>query len=201
MSEQKALHHPSISYHIEDRTLYLAGSLTIKEIDQDSDGLLNSLKTTAAEHLSIDLSDLETIDSAGVAYLHYIIALQQKRQKYAELINIPVRIQNVIEIFSGAAPQKTSVPARENYFERTGGHVYHFFNVTLRDYIYLLADLFYWSFTDFFKHTKSHRKGESINQAVLIGVNAVPIVGLISLLIGLVLALQSNSVPTYLLST
>jgi len=36
-----------------------------------------------------------------------------------------------------------------------------------------------------------HRRGEVINQAVLIGVNAVPIVGLMAFLIGAVLAMQS----------
>ena len=191
MSEQNASQHPSISYRIEDRTLFLSGSLTIKMIDQDKDQLLNIIKTVDENHFSIDLSDLEMIDSAGVAYLQYIIALQKERQKNAELVNVPGKIQDVIEIFSVAAPQKTGMPVHENFFEKTGGHVYHFLSITLRDYIYLLADLFYWSFTDFFNRTKSHRKGESINQAVLIGVNAVPIVGLISFLIGLVLALQS----------
>jgi phospholipid/cholesterol/gamma-HCH transport system permease protein len=75
--------------------------------------------------------------------------------------------------------------------EKIGAHVFHFINASLRDYIYLLADLSYWSFVDFLKGKKAHRKGEVVNQAVLIGANAVPIIGLISLLIGLVLALQS----------
>ena len=71
-----------------------------------------------------------------------------------------------------------------------GQKVYTFITVSLHEFIYLTADLFYWTFVDLFQK-KAHRKGEFVNQAVNIGVNAVPIVGLLSFMIGLVLALQS----------
>ncbi len=139
----------------------------------------------------IDLINLKEIDSAGVAFLQHIAQVLKDKDKKVELVNVPEKIQMSIDTFSATHPEKQDISKKENYFERIGEHGFHFLNVVLRDYIYLLADLFYWSLTDFFGHDKARRKGESVNQAVIIGVNAVPIVGLIALLIGLVLALQS----------
>jgi phospholipid/cholesterol/gamma-HCH transport system permease protein len=57
---------------------------------------------------------------------------------------------------------------------------------------FFMADVLYWSATDLFS-TRQRRKGEFVNQAISIGVNAVPIVVTLSFIIGLVLALQSAS--------
>jgi phospholipid/cholesterol/gamma-HCH transport system permease protein len=183
--------NPPIAYRLEDNILYLSNSLTINAMNQDKGQLLNDLSTLQGHTVIIDLSNLEEIDSAGVAYLQHIDYQLTKKNKSVERVNIPEKIQKTIDIFSVSPPVKKGKGKKGNFIDRIGEHGYHFLNVVLRDYFYLLADLFYWSMTDFFGHDKARRKGESVNQAVLIGVNAVPIVGLISLLIGLVLALQS----------
>lgn len=191
MYSQISSQSPSISYRLDDGILHLLHSLTIKDIDNDKDILLSKLHSYQDEKLQIDLSRLNIIDSAGVAYLQHIKHILDEKNKKVEIINIPEKIGVVIETFSAFLPKGLVEPDRENIFEKIGGHSYHFFNVVLRNYIYLMADLLYWSVVDFFTRRKTHRKGEVINQSVLIGVNAVPIIGLISLLIGLVLALQS----------
>jgi len=183
--------NPSFSYRLENGVLYLLDSLTITEVDEVQDKLLTKLYDFKDEKLWIDLASLTTIDSAGVAYLQHLKQVFEKEKKEVEMINIPEKIEAIIETFSASIPQVPTKPEPENIFEKIGGHVYHFVNEILRDYIYLLADLSYWSLVDLIKGRKAHRKGELINQAVIIGVNAVPIIGLISLLIGLVLALQS----------
>lgn len=182
---------PSISYRLDAGTLYLSESLRITEIDKDKDNLFSILNSYQGEHLLIDLSGLNSIDSSGVAFLQHITYILAQKNKRVELINIPKEIGKIIETFSISQPKKFIETKVENIFEKVGGHTYHFFTVILPAYIYLMGDLFYWSGVDLFKRKKEHRKGEVINQSVLIGVNAVPIIGLISLLIGLVLALQS----------
>jgi len=181
----------SFSYRMDKGRLYLSHSLTITEIDDDENKLLSELSDYSDEYLEIDLSDLRIIDSAGVAYLEYIEELFDQKNKILEITNIPDKIAQTIETFSISVPEKSAKSESENFFEKIGGEVYSFVNQILRNYLYLLADLAYWSFVDFIKGRKAHRKGEVINQAVLIGVNAVLIIALISLLIGLVLALQS----------
>jgi phospholipid/cholesterol/gamma-HCH transport system permease protein len=191
MQSQSTSQNPSISYRLEGGTLHLLDTLTIVEIDNDKDTLLSNLHSYREEKLLIDLSQLNTIDSAGVAYLQHIRYILDEKNQQIELVNIPDKAAKIIDTFSASLPKKLSKPEIETIFEKIGSHVYHFFNVILGNYFYLLADLFYWSIVDFFTKNKEHRKGEVINQAVLIGVNAVPIIGLISLLFGLVLALQS----------
>ncbi|HDQ44659.1 MAG TPA: ABC transporter, partial [bacterium] len=58
------------------------------------------------------------------------------------------------------------------------------------EFIYLLADTFYYGFVKVLD-PRGRRKGEFTNQSLLIGMNALPIVGLVSFLIGFILALQS----------
>jgi len=191
MRSQNSSQYTSIDYRIEGNVLHLLQSLTIIEIDLDRDALLRLLMTYKEEVLQIDLSHLNVIDSTGVAYLQHIAHIFKEKNQIVELVNIPEKIQKNIETFSASLPKKQDQSEKENIFEKIGDHSYHFFNIVLRNYIYLMADLLYWSVVDFFTKEKSHRKGEVINQSVLIGVNAVPIIGLISLLIGFVLALQS----------
>jgi phospholipid/cholesterol/gamma-HCH transport system permease protein len=188
---QNSSQNPDLAYLLQNNTLHLLQSFTIKEIDQDSDKLRHLLRAYQEEVLFIDLSKVTMIDSAGTAYLQMITQLLNEKNTRIELVNIPEKIQKILEIFSSPLPKKPGDSQKENILEKMGGHAFYFFTVVFRDYIHLLADLFYWTWTDFFGGKKAHRKGESINQAILIGVNAVPIIGLISLMIGLVLALQS----------
>ena len=163
---------PSISYRLDAGTLYLSESLRITEIDKDKDNLFSILNSYQGEHLLIDLSGLNSIDSSGVAFLQHITYILAQKNKRVELINIPKEIGKIIETFSISQPKKFIETKVENIFEKVGGHTYHFFTVILPAYIYLMGDLFYWSGVDLFKRKKEHRKGEVINQSVLIGVNA-----------------------------
>jgi phospholipid/cholesterol/gamma-HCH transport system permease protein len=85
---------------------------------------------------------------------------------------------------------ENELPKRPIFFERIGEKVINFISVTLKDFLFLMSDVLFWTVLDLFK-SKTRRKGELVNQAVLIGVKAVPIVGIMAFLIGLVLALQS----------
>ncbi len=191
MAASTSSQNHSLSYRLQRGRLYLSQSLTISEIDDDENKLLSELSNYSDEDLEIDLGELRIIDSAGVAYLQHIKELFDKNNKTVEITNIPEKIAQTIETFSISVSEKAAKLESENFFEKIGGQVYLFINQIFRNYMYLLADLSYWSFVDLIKGRKAHRKGEVINQAVLIGVNAVPIIALISLLIGLVLALQS----------
>ncbi len=73
--------------------------------------------------------------------------------------------------------------------ERLGTFAYDVF-IQFIESLFLFSNVGYWAIVGFFKASR-RRKGEVANQGVLIGVNALPIVALISFLIGFILALQS----------
>jgi phospholipid/cholesterol/gamma-HCH transport system permease protein len=178
------------TYRLDHQTLYFENRLTLDEVQRNIDRIFSNLGEYADPILNIDVSQIRYIDSTGVAFLNQIRKQLIGRNINVNITNASAEIEKIINTFT--IPEQKPLPTqpRNHLFERIGALVYHTFTVIMRDYLYLLADLFYWTFIDFLR-SKSHRKGEFINQAVLIGVNAVPIVGLISFLIGAVLALQS----------
>ncbi len=179
-----------ITYRLDHQTIYFENRLTLDEVQRNIDKIFNVLGGYAGSTLNIDVSQLKHIDSTGVTFLNQIRKQLTGRNINVYITNASAEIEKIINTFTIPEQKSSPTQAEIQLFERIGVFVYHAFTVIIRDYLYLLADLFYWTFTDFIR-SKFHRKGEFINQAVLIGVNAVPIVGLISFLIGAVLALQS----------
>ncbi len=177
-------------YRFEDSTLYLFKQITLSDLNRYGAELLKKIRHYPENELTIDLSAVSKMDSAGVVFLNHL-----KKQLPKKNINFVIRganekIQNIIDTFAVPAKISKEEIERTGLFERIGRKTYDFRKNVVSDYIYLMADLAYWTFTGFFNR-KAQRKGEVVNQAVNIGVNALPLVAIISFLIGLVLALQS----------
>jgi len=172
------------------KSLVLQNRFTLIEINEIGGKLIRSLKDYKRDEIEIDLSGITNIDSAGVVFINHLRQLLEKKDITVKIAGASKKIQKVIDTFSVPDSKVEETFHKVSIFERIGDHIYSFVTGSLRDYVYMMADLFYWTFSDFLR-SKAHRRGESINQAVIIGVNALPIVGLISFLIGLVLALQS----------
>ncbi len=133
----------------------------------------------------VDLSNLTFIDSAGVAFLDWL----RTNYKNIKIINIPELAKDAIQTFSSANLKEINPPKSDNIFVKLGELFYETKN-HIADFLLLSSEIFYWSFIGIFNH-KAHRKGEIIKQSLLIGVDAVGIISLLSLIIGLILALQS----------
>lgn len=137
----------------------------------------------------VDLHQVVGIDSAGVAFLDEII--QQIREKTTDvvIIGIPEKLKETMNIFSSRKIAVEEPPPHVGFFEYLGGMAY-----ACRDYvselIFLSSEIFYWSFIGLFDR-KGQRKGSFIQQSIYIGMDAFGIVGLLSLIIGLILSLQS----------
>jgi phospholipid/cholesterol/gamma-HCH transport system permease protein len=180
-----------VTYQFQHKTLFLSAELTIDFLRDGGRDLLKETEKYDRNELEIDLSGVTRIDSSGVAFLRYLTReVNQLHKIPVEIVNIPAELLPVMETFAEVDSGKSLIPEHPGLFERIGESAFRFYQDILRDYVYLMADLFYWTFIDLFSR-KAHRKGELVNQGVLIGVNAVPIIGLISFMIGLVLALQS----------
>ncbi|NIR47206.1 ABC transporter permease [candidate division KSB1 bacterium] len=101
-------------------------------------------------------------------------------------------VQQILDTFTIEKSRPHKEQQRPYLLEWIGEGAYSLFAHSLKNFFFLMSDIFYWSVVDFFRR-KTYRRGEFINQSVLIGVNAVPIVGAMAFLIGLVLALQSTA--------
>ena len=132
----------------------------------------------------IDVSDVRFIDSAGVSFLDI---LQEKTS--AKLINIPTEILPALETFTSTQLKKLDKPKPDHFFVQIGDFLLQGWSSFI-DLLYLTADISFWSFIGIF-NTKGQRKGSVTQQSILIGADATGIIGLLSFILGLILALQS----------
>lgn len=182
--------NPRFTYTLSDDILMLQGTFILDNVDEALPRLIKELNGFSGASLTIRLEDLTQIDSAGVLALHHIKDVLADKSVDVKTEGGSDKIQKNQALFAADADPDAVSLRQPRIFERIGGWAYEWFSRILPDFIYFAADLFFWTVIDLFRR-KQHRKGEVVNQAVLIGVNAVPVVSIMTFLIGAVLALQS----------
>ncbi len=131
----------------------------------------------------IDLSGANKFDSLSVAFCSKL-----ESDRSVRLIKSPELESEIADFNQTAGSDKAETPEpdfTEKLVLAFYGLFYH-----IRDFIILAADIFYFSFVSVIS-SKGRKKGSVYEQINLIGNNAVPIVFLLSFLIGLILSLQS----------
>ncbi len=174
---------------IQQDTVSLSGELKIKSIKPIWERINQFVQKDDRSDIIIDLSGVTSIDSAGVALLDEIKAKYRAIHRDIELVNVPSNIQQALESFSTEHLPAETIHSKAGLFESVGEYALRM-KSNFMGLLYLVTDIFYWSLVGLF-HRKGQREGSFVQQSVLIGVNALLIVGLISFLIGLILALQS----------
>ncbi|MDP8268361.1 MAG: MlaE family lipid ABC transporter permease subunit [Candidatus Tenebribacter davisii] len=169
---------------IRARTLFLEGELTKLTVpallDKFSKYLENSIET-------IDLMNVTKIDSAGIAFIDEIISqLKFDPEKSLTMNKI---VQKAYSTFTSVNIKSVSPIIRLDFFTKLGTGFFDF-TKSISNGIILIADIFFWSFVGIF-NKKGQRKGSVIQQALFIGVDALGIIALLSMILGLILALQS----------
>jgi phospholipid/cholesterol/gamma-HCH transport system permease protein len=174
---------------IQENTVYLSGELKIKSVKSLWDQVNQYVQKNGRSDIMIDLAGVTSIDSAGVALLDEIKSTCSLKAITIELLNVPSNIQEAINSFSTEQLPAETIPPKVSFFESIGEYALRM-NKNFMGLLYLVSDIFYWSIVGLLQR-KGQREGSFVQQSVLIGVNALSIVGLISFLIGLILALQS----------
>ncbi len=175
-----------------NNTMFIRNVLCINDISHFLNEANLIISTYSNNNLKIDLSELEFIDSGGVVALEQIKKSAVAKGLEFEFINTPEQVSQKIELFNPNNIEKAPAPVkRSNIAIRIGGAINNFISDYLIEFILLSADVFYWSFADLFRK-KVRRKGEAVNQAILIGVKSFGIVTGLTFIIGLVLAVQSS---------
>ena len=177
---------------LSGETLYIKDTLSLSNAESFVTDAMVLLEDYGHEQLDINLDRIGYIDSIGVAALDF---LQEKISNKGLQVRFSGGTEDVrkkVDIFSlqdYTAPEKAR---KLSFFERMGEGFERFLRDYVASFIVLTANVIFWSVSDIFK-SKRQRKGEFYNQAVLIGVNAVWIVGGLAFIIGLVMALQSSA--------
>ncbi|MFZ0389273.1 MAG: MlaE family lipid ABC transporter permease subunit [Calditrichia bacterium] len=190
MTPQPAYKDNQLKWDFKEDTLQFEGYLTLPLLDRNYEDIDSIIKEYNGSHLHVNLNGLKRIDSAGVAYLNSIRRNMEEQGRKLSLEEVPEEINATMEVFTLEKESVELKQDRPNIIFRIGRKSRRFLVEDIPEFIHLLADTLYWSVTDTVIH-KHRRKGEFINQTVLIGANAIPIIALISYLIGLVLVLQS----------
>ncbi len=177
-------------YRLEGNRLFLLKELKTGQCDDLIKFIKQKLYSLQLKQLSLDMSSLEDIDSAGVITIFYISDMLAARNIEVEFKGASKSVCKKIELFRPVKKSKKDPPPDNSFLESVGEKLYLFFTSYLYEFLLLASNVSYYSIRDLFNR-KSRRKGEFVNQSVLIGVNAVWIVILMSYIIGLVVALHS----------
>lgn len=144
----------------------------------------------------IDLSAVDSIDSAGVLFLEELASTLKKNNVSLSdkpvdnlMINYSAQIGDSLRIFSQTSLPELPDKEKPGFFERFGASFF-VFRDAVYEFLILSADVLYWSLVGLWKK-KGARKGSLIQQSVLIGVDSFTIIFSLSFIIGLILALQS----------
>ncbi len=175
---------------LEGNTLRLSEVLTINEASGFTRNFLRCVRSAATKSLVVDLADVEQIDSAGVMALFYLEKKLQENGTKVEFTGGSDAVLEKIQLFYPEATAEVKPPPQKGLFESVGGGVHRFFSEYVFEFLLLASNIFYWGIVDLFR-PGIRRKGEFVNQAVLIGVNAVLIIVFLSFVIGYVIALHS----------
>ncbi len=175
------------SPRLSDNTLFLSGELGFDTIPRLSEQVHSLLKREKPDR--IDISQVTGLDSAGVAWLESILDYLQSEVTGAEICGASETHRALLSTFSGREVPVGTPPVRAGWFEQVGGNLYS----GLQGFgcaLIMAADVFYWSFRGLVSR-RGQKKGATVQQAFLLGVQALPVVGLLSLILGFIMSLQS----------
>ena len=172
-------------FTIEDGgKLVLTGPLMVATVG----GIDNDLRQVEGELSEVDISGVTEIDTAG-AY----VACRLAREHGAEVVGASERAQRLMAAIGGTDAEDFDLrPPRERLIERVpehvGGMVADFFQ-GFRKIIGFLGQILM-AAASIIRHPSRFRGKALVHQMELVGVASLPIIGLMSFLIGIVIAQQ-----------
>ncbi|MBQ9817424.1 MAG: ABC transporter permease [Proteobacteria bacterium] len=170
----------------------LSGELTIHDVERCSKSLKDIVAhASGGSTIIFDLSKLETIDTVGSGLFSLLKRNAEQRSVGIEIQGANAQVAKVLDRFLWLdTPQKKKFTLGD-WLESNGDKIIAYKDRGI-DFLQLVADtLFFNIFED--KRTKRVRKGAVWQEANQIGLGALGIVSLLTLLVGIVVALQAAS--------
>ena len=176
-------------YRIEDNIIHLSQEWSKVTIPIFCEQIIREIVEIKRHNQAVifDGSEITEFDSAAVSLLDDI--LQSCEQGLDSLQNFSKSHNQKIQIFTALNLPADIPQEKDNVLVQIGDYLYELYQ-RFFEMILLTSEIFYWSFIGLFDK-KGHRQGSFTQQVILIGFNALPIVGLLSFIIGFILSLQS----------
>jgi phospholipid/cholesterol/gamma-HCH transport system permease protein len=174
---------------IEGDRASIEGELTFSDVAGILAEFDRALTTRSGGAMDINLSRLERIDSGGAALLDEMVERGQARNVSVTLGGASAEVEEIRRIFEIRDHGEAAPPDEPGSIHRLGLWGYRTWDSFLA-YLQLTADVFYWSLLGLITR-RGGRKGAFVTQALLIGVDALPVVVTIAVLVGAIMALQS----------
>jgi phospholipid/cholesterol/gamma-HCH transport system permease protein len=169
-----------------DGILFLSGEFTAKELESSQK---EALRIIAHERVSsIDASGITRIDNSGTVLFEEIVIRASQKQTITIIPPSP-ELQQIMDIFRLALSGQYQKPKMPGFLEKLGTAALDYFE-SFKAALFLASDIFYWSLIGIF-NKRSQRKGSLTQNMILLGQNAVPIISLLSFIIGFILSLQA----------
>ena len=167
----------------------LEGSLDRYTVPDVQDTLLKGVTRKAGPGLALDLGGLTRIDSAGVAFVGRLVRIARAQGTSVRAVAVSDAAREAFDVFRLPAEPADDGGGKESLLVRVGDTAANAYDGGVR-FLSLAADTFMWSLGGA-RRTARVRRGAAWVEAVRIGVDALPIVGLIAFLVGVVVALQA----------
>lgn len=151
------------------------------------------LLKTRPDHLRIDLSHTDSVDTFGVATLieSYRLANRQNAEiRFRGLSAEVIDFLRMIDVEQIAVGREAPPPSQDSFLELTGGRCLRT-QRTVRDFVVLASNALYFSFVAPLLG-RGFQFLPMVRQIVKGGVNALPVVLVLAFLIGLIMAMQSS---------
>lgn len=164
----------------DNQSFELHGDLTLSTVP----ALWRVIRKTEWANTQINASGISQCDGAGAALLFELV------QRGAQLQQLPEQSQRLLQALN---PEQALLPARShtrsNLISQLGQHTFAMLTDFARQISFLGAIA--QAISDTLRQPKTFRMNDFLHQCELVGANAVPIVALISVLLGVILAFQS----------
>lgn len=169
--------------------LRVEGPLDRHTVPRWNQELSPRLKAAGAATVRLDLTDVPAMDSAGAAFCGVLAQRARRQGGRLELAGVSDAARDSLTMFRVRLTEPER-PRHVGRLEQLGADMYGWRDGALQ-FAVLVTDAFYYTVLGIF--TKRHRLRMSslVEQMIRIGLQSFGIVALISLLVGLVVALQS----------
>jgi phospholipid/cholesterol/gamma-HCH transport system permease protein len=151
------------------------------------------LRTHKPKSLVVDLKTLSHLDDYGVSVLVELKKIMGNRQGNFSLTNTSENVNEVLSMHRFNVLCQQSIPehkASPDFFTHLGDSTCNI-GSEIKFMLTFLGDTFF-SFLTFLRHPRSLRFNDTVENMKRVGLDALPIVSLISFLLGLIIAFMSS---------
>jgi len=174
-------------------TIHFKDRLDVSNASQLTKEFNTLLRTHKPDSLVIDLDKLIYLDDYGVSVLVGLKKAMGNRRGNFSLANISEQVNEILTMhrFNELGQQPTSVlKTSQNFFTNLGSSTFNI-GSEVRFMLMFLGDTCF-SLLTFLRHPGSLRFNDTVENMKRVGLDALPIVGLISFLLGLIMAFMSS---------